>query len=105
MSVLRDLKPSFSCLSPGLSSTNHSLLLIVKHSLCEETHEGAGLVGEASLGKRDVPGGPLFGGFLDGQLGISRRVEIGALDLLPFYHPDALHSPLWFLGPWVRNTC
>lgn len=86
-SVLSDLKPSFSCLPPGLRSTNHSLFLIVKHSLCEETHEGAGLVGEASLGMRDVPGSPLFGGFLDGQLGISRRVEIGALDLLPFSLP------------------
>ena len=67
LSVLSGLKPHFSCQSPDLSSTNPSLFLTVKHSLCEETHEGAGLVDEADWGKRDVPGNPLLGRFLDGQ--------------------------------------
>ena len=67
LSVLSAVKPHFSCRSPDLSSTNPSLFLTVKHSLCEETHEGAGLVGEASWGNRDVPSNPLLGRFLDGQ--------------------------------------
>ena len=67
LSVLTAVKPHFSCRSPDLSSTNPSLFLTVKHSLCEETHDGAGLVGEASWGNRDVPSNPLLGRFLDGQ--------------------------------------
>ena len=66
LSVLSGLKPHFSCQSPDLSSTNPSLFLTVKHSLCEETHEGAGLVDEAGWGNRDVPGNPLLGRFLAG---------------------------------------
>ena len=67
LSVLSAVKPHFSCKYPDLSSTNPSLFLTVKHSLCEETHEGASLVGEASWGNRDVPSNPLLGRFLDGQ--------------------------------------